>query len=748
MQTTFRAKWTTDIFRNDNFAVALFHDGERTYKCIGPMVPSVKNVYYDIVAEESKDEKYGGMKYTITSVAISKCDGKKEIIDFLSSGLFPGIGKKMAEKIYAKFGEQSVEIVKNMPEKLTAVKGISSAKIGNIIRNYKHNKAETEAFEYLQKFGFTVRQVHDIRQENPTDDLIDYVKSNPYSMISVRGVTFDMADKVAIDNLVPRDDIARVEAAAIQIIKNYMVAGHVGCEYLPVAKELIKLLNTERVNASTVNKYILELIKRDKIDYRKVMIDGKEVLYLYLFSALEAENELTDCIKKCLESNTAPEIKELNFKIKKISTDQGIRLDQSQYNAVKTALCNNLTVITGGPGTGKTTIINTIAEVWDKYVKKDVVLMSPTGRAARRMSEATGRHAATIHSTLRFGISDSFGIRNEMSEENYIEDSLVIIDEASMIDQFLARDTLKHLKKCVIVFVGDADQLPSVGCGKVLEDLISSHKIPVAKLEYSHRQDDGSTICENAYKIKNGNCNIKAAPDFSIMVSKADPHDYNFPLMEKVEEKMISEYTRLVDRFGLENVAVLCPFNKHSAGQLSLNKKLQQIMNPCNGRKEFKGKNGEVFRAGDPVMQLINDEDVSNGDVGTVMTIDRVDGREVLIVKYYDCLKTYTKDNSENITLAYAMTVHKSQGSEYDAVVTCLTDAHGSMIRRNILYTAITRAKKYVSFVGTETALKNAILNDKVEPRNTLLSYNLRQKIAGNDKVIEYEGYQQMRMNL
>ena len=739
----FRGKWIKDLYRTENFAVALFEnksDGE-TYKCVGTTVPHIKNVTLGITAEEEEDTKYGGNRYRIISYEISKCEDEAEIIDFLSSGMFPGIGKAMAQRIYRKFKNESINIIEKDPSQLAQVKGISSAKVNKIIANYKINKAETELYKYLSVFGFTVNQVHKIKEISGTKDIAEFAKLSPYSLIKIRGVTFEMADTVAEDNLIPKDDINRVEAAVVQIIKNTMVSGHVGCDYMPLAAEAIKMLKTEKINASNIKAFLLELINRGKLGYRKVKTNGGEQLfYIYLPNVLKAENDLAENIKRCVESNHKTEVKDIDKEIRFAETRAGIILDEGQKKAIRMALSNNFSVITGGPGTGKTTIINVLCDIWEKNVKnKSITLMSPTGRAARRMAEATGRWAATIHSTLQFGVSDDSGTRREMSEDNIIKDSLVVIDESSMIDLFLARDMMDHLVNCTIVLVGDADQLPSVGCGKVLDDIISSGTVPVTRLKYSHRQQEGSSICENADRIKKGYAKLTTNRDFSMYLCKEDNNRYDYSILEKLEDKMVDEYLKLVDEYGLKNVAALCPFNKKPAGQISMNTRLQGILNPYNGTKEFKASTGTVFRTGDPVMQLVNRDGVSNGDIGEVIAVDRVDGKDTLVVKYYDQLITYTKDDSDEIALAYAMTVHKSQGSEYDAVVTCLVDEHGPMIRRNILYTALTRAKKRVVLCGSGSAIRKAVANNSTEERNSLLKYNLRNILPCKDKLIEFK---------
>ena len=742
-----RAKLKKDIYRTDDYAVAIFEGTENgktvEYKLVGSLIPQTKNVTYDITAEKKDDSKYSGFKYMVTSVSVSSTMDEDETISYLSSGIFQGIGKKTAERIYRTFGQDSVRIIEETPEELIKIKGLNRAKIDRMVEEYKKTTSLAALYKYLKPYGITFKQAGDIKKIVPDEykkDLTNFAKEYPYDMIKVRGIKFDMADRVAIDNGFSTCHFERVSAAAREIIRNEMVKGHVACDYMTLATELIKILHTKEINAATVKKHILSLINSHRLEYKKAEYKNETYFYLYLPEVRRAEEELSDYIAK----NTGismTKIDALSARIKEEELKRGIKLDTSQEEAVKTALYNKFSIITGGPGTGKTTIIRMIADIWEKETKKGITLMSPTGKAARRMSECTKRPAATIHSTLKLGIdnrefaSDGY----DYADDEYIENNLVIIDECSMIGMFLARNTLKRLKHCQIVFVGDADQLPSVECGRVLADLIKSERIPVTKLEYTHRQDDGSSICTNAMRVNKGQAPLVAAADFQIRVFKDNDdnatgfYGADMERLGQVEEQMVKAYAENIKIFGKENVVLLCPFNKHYAGQISVNKKIQEMVNPSLGRKEYKGKDGNIFRTGDPVMQLINDDDIANGEVGVVTAIDKIDGRETLVVRFDECIKTYDKDTIENITLAYAMTVHKAQGSEYDAVITCLSDEHSVMLKRNILYTAITRAKKKVCLIGSEKAFATAINNDTIDERHTFLWYDLKQKIKNTN---------------
>ncbi len=746
-EITFKGRLKKDIFRTETYAVAIFEGIEKSddgksekYKCTGALVPAIKNVTYEITAKKMQDTKYKGDRYEVIKAEISKDFDRGEMIDYLSSGMFPGIGKVTAERIYNYFGKDSVRIMEEEPRRLSVIKGMSPSKITKLIEEYKKNTSIAACYKYLSPFGATLKQVGDIRKAArfaDADDIVSFVKEQPYSLIDVRGITFQMADMVAKDNGFEEDCYERMEAAAIHVIREEMVKGHVACEYMTLATQMVKLLNTKLIDNSNIKKIIKVLLATGKLDYKKIEDNGKTYFYIYLPYVRKAEVSLATSIAENVNRKVR-KIENIDAKIKEWELKLGVRLDESQKKAIEMSLTTGLSVITGGPGTGKTTIINIICDIWEKETHKAICLMSPTGKAARRMAECTKRPAATIHSTMKFGLSDGTGNQESFTEDEIIENSLVIVDESSMIGLILAKNMFLRLKNCQVVLVGDADQLPSVECGRVFADMIESTKVPTTKLLYTHRQSEGSLICKNAAKINQGDTSLIAGGDFQIRVF-TDNNSYDPDRLEKIEEQMVRVYKENIRVYGKENVVLLCPFNKYSAGQISVNKRIQEMVNPSLGRKEFKGANDMVFRTGDPVMQLVNEEGISNGEVGAVISIDRVDGRDVLLVKYEDQLITYDRDTVKNITLAYAMTVHKSQGSEYDMVITCLSDEHSVMLKRNILYTAITRAKKKVCIIGSRDAINAAVLNNTTEERHTMLWYDLKTMIKdeGDDELIE-----------
>ena len=758
MTKTFTAKLKRDLYRSPDFSVAIMEDTENheEYKVIGALVPDQEDIKYEITAEESEDIKHGGAKYEITSCAIARCKGRADMVSLLSSGMFPGIGKATAGRIYDKFGDKALEVIENDPAALSKIKGITKDKAQNISKSYREHISETELYKYLAPFGFSAKQIHRLALKEGALSTMDQIRIHPYTMLEIRGVTFAMADRVASDNGIAKDNIERIEAAATQIIKDAMVQGHAGIQYKPLAEALIKMLSTDKIVHDTVGGYLKRLISQDRLGYRKIKDeDDNTVLFFYLKGALVAEKDLAERIYANTKHKTGITEEQIDKYMLLEERKNSLHLDECQKEAVRTALSNGLSIITGGPGTGKTTIIKVMASIWENRFSgsKGVTLMSPTGRAARRITEQTGFYASTIHSALSLGLSDETGNRDEGTEETDIEDQLVIIDECSMLDMFLARDMMKHLINCTVVFVGDSDQLPSVGCGKVLADMLDSKAVPSVALQYIHRQEEGSTICDNAERIRQGITSLKASSDFGIVLLNEDMDSRCDETMSRVEDKMISEYKSLCELFDEERVAILCPYNRHPAGQLSVNKRLQEDLNPFQREaREITAPNGTTYRIGDPVMQLVNADGVTNGEIGRAIAVDRIDGRDVLSVKYYDKVLTYTKDMMDQIALAYAMTVHKSQGSEYDAVVTCLTDYHGQMLKRNILYTAITRAKKKVVLIGNKKAIQTAIQNVQTEARNTMLKYDLKsfyEKEHGkcNVQEIEKPEFEQMKLS-
>lgn len=478
--------------------------------------------------------------------------------------------------------------------------------------------------------------------------------------------------------------------------------------------KLLRVLDTPNITKNNVTEFVLRMIKDGTVRYNKrITSEGKEE-YFYYPLTYKVEREIASKIKAML-SQKRKSVSDIDKLIDKYAGT--ISLDDTQREAVKVGVSEPLFIITGGPGTGKTTILKIIAQINEELNggKDNNVFLSPTGRAARRITESTGYPAKTIHSALGLGIVDDerFADTKGFNEECLVN-SKVIVDEASMIDLWTMEGLLRNIKDSTLGLIGDVDQLPSVRYGSILRDLIQSGAVPCVQLDTIHRQSaDALNICENAQNIKNGLHNLNTGDDFHIVEAED---------LETAEENLIGSALQQIYQYGLENVKVLCPFKKGACGVYKVNNILQNVLNPSKGENELKIPNDMLLRAGDPVMQLKNIDDVANGDVGYVIEIT-FDEVKVLFPGENPTSVDYSyNDAKEQLTLAYATTVHKSQGSEYDSVVLCLTQRHGLMKKRNILYTGITRGKHQVTLIGTYDAFYESIDNNMIEDRHSMLA--------------------------
>lgn len=736
---TIEVRFVYQVYQNEKnqYTVSKYRNQAtgKSIVCTGTALPTF-DIPYVFEVEEVNDKKYG-KQYKVISYKEFVETSKNGIVAYLSCGLFKGIGAKTAELIYKEFGDKTLDVIHNDIDKLINVKGITKKKLDKIKDSYAKNLKYRDITEFLSPYGFTPKQIVKIadvieRMSFLQGTILDNLKRNPYLMCYAEGIGFNQAEILRIPCGIKQTDDYRIYAAARQAIKSNLLSGTVGVKPEDLIKEMLRLLRLpgkpEELNKFAYSK-ILNMIKYEKLSYRKVLINGNVVTYFYLPEYLKAETALAKHVSdKINASKRKNKIDNLDELIDKFSC--GIVLDESQREAIHSAFENKLSIITGGPGSGKTTIIKIISDIYGcLYPKNNQTFLAPTGRASRRITESTQNPAQTIHAKFELSVHDG---DNEYTENRrYIEEGLVVVDEFSMVDMMLAELLFRSVSnECQMVIVGDINQLMSVGAGAVLNDLIASGCIPVAKLRFSHRQANGSLIAENAELIVKGETDLFEGPDFVI-------NDYDLSnteeMMLKIEDDMVKSVLKEIKKFGKENVVCLCPYKKHAGGVYSMNRRLQAELNPLTkGEKEIKLLNDMYAHEGDIVMHLKNSDDVLNGDIGVVKSV-YVDGKDVCMICHYTDAEgniaevEYSKDNIEEVTLAYAMTVHKSQGSEYASVVTCLTDFHSVAKKRNLIYTAITRAKKNVKVFCSRKALNEAILNNAVEERNTLLAYAIRE---------------------
>ena len=634
---------------------------------------------------------------------------------YLGSGLIKGIGPVMAKRIVKKFDKETLDIIEKEIEKLAEVDGIGKKRIGMIKKAWDEQKEIREVMLFLQS--------HDVSSGYATKIFKQYgnrsiavVKENPYRLaMDIFGIGFITADQIAEKLGFPRDSELRAEAGVLYILHQLSDDGHVYYPYDALIEKCGETLQVDR-------NVIVSAIETVAID-KRIIIEGlndMESRGVYLAKFHFSEVSIAACLKTLV--NSPKSIRKIDT-YKAIDWVQGqlaITLAKKQIEAIKCAVDNKMIVITGGPGTGKTTIINAILKIFSKLRIK-IMLAAPTGRAAKRMSETTGHEAKTIHRMLEYSIQKGGFQKND---EHPLDCDLMIIDEASMIDTILMHHLLKATPpKATFIMVGDVNQLPSVGAGNVLKDIIGSCAAPVVELNEIFRQAKGSSIIVNAHKINNG-----IFPSLKPSGQKLD--DFYFIEQEDPEEvlKIILDLVknRIPRRFGfdpVDEIQVLTPMHKGTVGSGNLNVELQKGLNPI---EEGLLRGNRNFRINDKVMQIKNnyDKDIFNGDIGRIREIDPEN--QELVISFDDRDVPYDYTDLDEIVLAYAVSVHKAQGSEYPAIIIPILTQHYILLQRNLIYTGVTRGRKLVVMVGTKKALAIGIENDRTQKRFTFLENRLK----------------------
>ncbi len=689
----------TYIYHNEEngYSVIKLEDGS-TAVGILPELNSGESI--DLFGEWVTHPKFG-KQFKIDEFKVGYPTTTAGIIKFLSSRLIKGIGEKTAKKIVKKFGERTFEILDNEVERLSEIDGFGKKKIASIKQSWEEQKGIKDVMMFLQSYGVSTAHAIKIFKVYGNDS-IKIVKQNPYRLTyDIWGIGFKTADEIAKSIGFSSDHPYRIKAGVLYILNEATRNGHV---YLPFTE----LLNSVNQNLNYELEYS-DLILRE-LESDGMIVTNKDKIYLasLYYAERRIENRIDLLLSQPPLENTKIDI--LLSHLKKYFTEE-------QVEAIRASIVNKLMILTGGPGTGKTETLRGIIKLYEQLEKK-ILLAAPTGRAAKRMTEVIGREAKTIHRLLEYNPSgDLFNYNNE----NPLIADLLVIDEVSMIDTLL----MEHLLDAVssetsIVLVGDIDQLPSVGPGNVLKDLIACDRIPVFRLTKIFRQAQESKIVLAAHNINKGiipNLNIEKEGDL-FFIEMSDPNKIPQLILELCSERLPATYN-----FNpMTDIQVLTPMHKSETGVSNLNELLQAGLN--NNKVIYK-KGKTIYKLGDKVMQLKNnyDREVFNGDLGFVQSYN--DDENKMKINFNGKSIVFDSNELEEITLAYAVTVHKSQGSEYPCVIVPLTTSHYVMLQRNLLYTAITRASKLMIIIGTKQALSIAINNNKVNKRNTtLLKYS------------------------
>lgn len=637
---------------------------------------------------------------------------------YLGSGLIKGVGPKTAERIVAAFGEDTLTTIEQQPERLMQIPGIGREKALSIHQQWQQQQAIQQVMIFLQSHGITTGLAVKIFKQYG-DNAMTVLERDPYQLArDIWGVGFKTADNVAQQMGLPEDAPARLEAGLVHVLDTLTNDGHVYSPQTALFEQAAHLLN---IAPEGLTAALHRLAEKGQV-MREPLPDDNHAIYLT--PLYYAERGVAQRLQKLLSypGSRLAKLRSQPVDALLAAAQSNVALSPSQLRGLAQAIQHKVSVITGGPGTGKTTALRALIEVL-KREQYTIALASPTGRAARRLAESTGQPASTIHRLLGYQ-PDGF----KFNAETPLECDILIIDEASMIDLTLMHSVLKALPPdSHLVLVGDVDQLPAVGAGDVLRNIIDSGAVAITRLDVIFRQSGNSYIVENAHRVNRGELPSfeREAEDFFI---------FEFDDVDEVGKWVVDVVQQRIPRkFGLDpirDVQVLSPMYRTAAGVDALNSQLQAALNPAGAHAPERKIGQTVYRVGDKVMQLRNnyEKDVFNGDIGRISAID---GHDMTLTAVFEGTPVvYQWAELDELTHAFAISVHKSQGSEYPAVVIPLVTQHYVMLQRNLLYTAITRAKKLCVLVGSKKALALAVTNNRVSERNTRLAERLRGELS------------------
>ena len=723
------------VYHNEENGYTVLHlmrQGKETV-CVGTMAMINEGEYIRAEGDYVEHATYG-TQFRIDHFSIEAPEDVFSIERYLGSGAIKGIGPTLAARIVNKFKENSFHIIENEPERLAEVKGISEAKAIEICRQFHEKQGMRHAMMFLAKYGITTSYAVKIYNEYGSR-LYDIIRENPYQLAEdISGIGFRLADEIAKKAGIGSDSDYRVRSGIIYVLLQASMNGHT---YLPLEKLKQEAAHILDIPADLVERQLMDLSIDKKIVIKN--IDKVPVVYASVYYYLELN---TARMLKNLNIRYDIDYREAARQIERIEADEAISLDDMQKTAVVEAARNGVLVITGGPGTGKTTTINTIIRFFENE-GMEIRLAAPTGRAAKRMTEATGYEAQTIHRMLELtgGPEAPSESQFQRNEDHPLEADAIIIDEMSMVDIHLIHALLKAiLPGTRLIMVGDVNQLPSVGPGNVLKDIISSHCFNVVMLTKIFRQALESAIITNAHKINDGEALDleRKTPDF-FCLKRYQSSDILGVVIALVRDKLPQNV-----HASSYDIQVLTPMRKGELGVENLNKVLQRYLNPKSEDKREKEHGGTLFREGDKVMQVKNNYQleweitsqynipiekgvgVFNGDTGILKEINFF--AEQVTVEFDEGRKvTYSFSELDELELAYAITVHKSQGSEYPAIVLPLLSGPRMLFNRNILYTAVTRAKNCVAIVGSDMTVQQMIHNERQQQRYSSLDVRISE---------------------
>lgn len=722
----------TIIFSNEDngYTVAEIEGDEYGFIAVGTMFGITEGENVTLTGSWTDHPSYGE-QFKVEMYEKKLPSGREEILKYLSSGIIKGVRKATAQKIVERFGDDSLNVISTSPHKLASINGISPKKADEITASFNKQLGTSDLFMFLHKFGISTNVCMKIYKKHKIFSK-QTIMDNPYILCEADyGVSFKKADEIASQNNISPDNDKRICAGIIYMLRYSLQFGHT---YLPEEMLITNSANLLGIGVSKIGQYIdylcsvLSLVREKRNDESAV----------YLYEYYDYEKYVAR--KLSLLAESVYDINDINIDkhIEIAQINSSLKFAEQQKEAVRCALNQSVMIITGGPGTGKTTIINAIIDIM-KSMRLKISLTAPTGRAAKRMSQVCRMEAKTIHRLLEVSFSDGDDMNCMKNETEPIDADVIIVDEMSMVDIALMNNLLRATKPGTrLILVGDVNQLPSVGAGNVLRDIISSDKFSVIRLNRIFRQSGNSMIVSNAHAINAG--------EYPVCNSKDG--DFYFARMNTPEQgaKYICELcvSRLKNTYGYEpfDIQVLSPTKKGIAGVNNLNKILQNLLNPPSKIKKEKSYGDIVFREGDKVMQIKNNYDMEwtdvekdfpgsgifNGDVGYIKEIN--EDFHTLTVIFDDKKVEYSFKDLSELTLAYCITVHKSQGSEFPVVVMPMFRAPDMLLSRNLLYTGVTRAKSLVVLVGSELILERMVDNNREAKRYSGLTEKLINGIS------------------